>query len=56
MDHCGCGHCDHEEGEGCGHEEALKSSEEKVNALKKAIADLGFNVEDTDEGIKIAEK
>lgn len=33
-----------------------KSPEEKVEALKKDIADLGYNIEETPEGeIKISE-
>jgi len=55
MDNCGCHHCDSEENEKCENEEALKSSQAKVDSLKKAIADLGFKVEDTGEGIKITE-
>lgn len=45
---CGCGHCDQDEEE--------KKPEEKIDDLKKAIADLGYKVEETSDGeIKISE-
>jgi hypothetical protein len=51
---CHCGH-------GCGcnddKKETADSSKEKVENLKKAIADLGFHVEENDDGeIKISER
>ena len=47
-DRCGCGHCD------CEKEEL--TTEEKVDALKAALADLGYGVEETGEGeIRISE-
>ena len=58
---CNCGHCD------CGDEKKPEddsafqpSSDEamaskKVEKLKKSIEDLGFKVEETEEGIKISE-
>jgi hypothetical protein len=50
SDHCGCGHCS------CDDEEVEKSTQEKIIALKKAIADLGYKIEETENGeIKLSE-
>lgn len=50
---CHCDHCDcDEDGE---EKNNQGSAEEKVEKLKKAIADLGFKVEETEEGIRITE-
>jgi|WetSurMetagenome_2_1015567.scaffolds.fasta_scaffold576575_2 hypothetical protein len=47
---CGCGHCT------CGDEPEEKAPEDKIEDLKKDIADLGFNVEETEDGeIKVSE-
>ena len=57
CDHCDCEHDHKEETEcdckacDCDH----KEPKEKVEALKKAISLLGFQVEETEEGIKISE-
>lgn len=32
-----------------------KTPEEKVESLKKAIMEIGFNIEETEEGIRIFE-
>jgi predicted ArsR family transcriptional regulator len=42
---------------GCGEEKNPEdnSAEEKVEKLKKSISELGFEVEETKEGIKISE-
>lgn len=51
SDHCGCGHCSCDD-----EEEVDKSTQEKFIALKKAIADLGYKIEETSDGeIKISE-
>ena len=51
SNNCGCDHCD------CNDEEKnIKSSEEKVDNLKKDIVNLGYKLEETPEGdIKILE-
>jgi hypothetical protein len=42
---------------GCNHNEKEAAAKEKVENLKKAIADLGFHVEETTDGeIKISER
>jgi hypothetical protein len=48
---CGCGHCT------CSDDDAdKKAPEDKVEDLKKDIADLGFHVEETEDGeIKVSE-
>ena len=46
---CGCGH------RGCINSDNDKTPEEKVEELKRAIRELGFKVEETEEGIKISE-
>ncbi len=45
-DHCDCGEEKNPEN---------NSAEQKVEKLKKSIKDLGFKVEETEEGIKISE-
>ncbi len=72
MGNCGCGHCDcedekepsfakamagEEENEcDCGCEHGDKSTKEKLDSLKKSIADLGYKVEENEEGeIKITQ-
>lgn len=47
--HCNCGHCGHDE------EQKHKLPEDKVEDLKDAIKELGYNVEETEDGIKISE-
>ena len=34
----------------------LKSAEEKVEDLKKAIQEIGFDINETEEGIEILER
>ena len=48
---CRCSNCQ------CDKEESAqeKSPKEKVEEMKKSIEDLGFKVEETEEGIKISE-
>ncbi len=55
MGHCGCDHCgcDDEKEEDCACENDCKSTEEKLASLKKAITELGYEIEETEEGIKI---
>jgi hypothetical protein len=55
SDSCGCGHChcDNDNPPAGGE----KTPEEKLEALKKDISDLGFHVEETSTGdIKITRK
>lgn len=47
MPNCNCGHCDCEDQE-------EKSPEKKVDDLKEAIKELGYEIEETEDGIKIS--
>ena len=55
---CDCGEecgCENENGHSCLNENEMNSSSiEKIEKLKQAIADIGFNVEETEEGIRIS--
>ena len=51
TNNCSCDHCDRND-----EEKNIKTAEEKVDNLKKDIADLGYKIEETEEGdIKISE-
>lgn len=53
MGHCECGHCGCDDEKEEGHDCDCKSTEEKLASLKNAIKDLGYEIEETEEGIKI---
>ena len=66
CDHCGCDEekeevceCDETCDENCRCDHEHASTEEKATALKesisKAVSELGYAVEETEEGIKISE-
>jgi len=44
---CDCGHCD------CEKESEDIPAEQKVEKLRKSIEELGFKVEETEEGIEV---
>jgi hypothetical protein len=44
MSNCGCGHCD------CNDDSKEKQPEEKVEDLKKALEELGYDVKENDNG------
>jgi len=53
CDHCDCEHEDEKEEQECDCQHP--ESQEKVEALKKDIAGLGFGVEETEEGIRLTQ-
>lgn len=57
MGNCGCNHYNNEDKSCdcvCEHED--KSTEKKLASLKKSIIDLGYKIEETEEGeIKISQ-
>jgi hypothetical protein len=55
MGNCDCGHCDCEDEKAEEYTCDCKSTEEKLASLKSAIEDLGYKIEETEEGIKISE-